>query len=188
MTARESDDAWLPTTSYIVLGLLSFGARLTGYELRQWALGSTRFFWAAPAMSQIYRELDRLEERGMVDRRDESGDHDRARTTFGLTDRGLAELRRWVDDAPFEPPLIRHPAAFRLFLGHVGDRSRLVALLEEHRRWADEVLADLAAVGADLEGDDRFTYPSMVVRWGTTFYGSERRATDDAIGSLDDDR
>jgi len=51
----------LPATGYAVLGLLSFGRELTGYELKQWADGSLRFFYWSPAVSQIYSELKRLE-------------------------------------------------------------------------------------------------------------------------------
>lgn len=175
---------WLPTTAYVVLGLLSFGQRLTGYELRQWALGSTRFFWAAPAMSMIYRELDRLERTELVDRRDESGDAERARTTYGLTDAGLVELRRWIDDAPAEEPVIRHPAAFRLFLGHLADPDKLRARLAAHRDWLDGLLADLDDVRADLAGDDRFPYPAIVADWGAEFFGAERSATDRALDRI----
>ncbi|MEM9746096.1 MAG: PadR family transcriptional regulator [Actinomycetota bacterium] len=179
------DETWLPTTAYVLLGLLSFGQRLTGYELRQWALGSTRFFWAAPAMSQIYRELDRLERGGLVDERDESGDAGRARTTYGITDEGLGELRRWIDDAPSDEPVIRHPAAFRLFLGHLADADKLRARLVAHRDWLDGLLADLDEVRTGLVGDDRFEYPALVADWGLEFFGAERSATDDVIGRID---
>lgn len=170
------------------MGLLSFGTRLTGYELRQWALGSTRFFWAAPAMSQIYREVERLSAAGLVNERDESGDSDRARTTFGLTDAGATELRRWVNEAPFEPPTLRHPTAFRLFLGHVGDRDRLIELLEAQREWADELLADLRVVDADLAGDQRFKFARSVAAWGIEYYGAEVDATGAALDRLLHDR
>jgi hypothetical protein len=56
---------WTPT-GYAVLGLLSFGRELTGYELKQWADDSLGFFYTAPAMSQIYSELERLRGAGLV--------------------------------------------------------------------------------------------------------------------------
>jgi len=56
----------LPTTAWAVLGLLSFGRELSGYELRKWADASIRFFYGSPAMSQIYRELRRLEAVGIL--------------------------------------------------------------------------------------------------------------------------
>jgi DNA-binding PadR family transcriptional regulator len=175
--------SFLPDSSYVVLGLLSFGSRLTGYEIRQWALGSTRFFWSAPAMSQIYRELGRLEASGYVSSRDEAVD-DRARTTYGITRRGRTELSRWVNDAPLEEPEFRHPAALRLFLGHMADRMRLVEILEEHHRWVSDLLADLAEVDAGLAGDPAFEYPSLVAQWGHRFYGGERRATAEIVKAL----
>src|SRR5215211_5539647 len=56
----------VPATGWALLGLLSFGRELTGYELRQWAGNSLRHFYAAPAMSQVYAELDRLEAAGLT--------------------------------------------------------------------------------------------------------------------------
>ncbi len=179
-------DGFLPTSSYVILGLLSFGTRLTGYELRQWAEGSVRFFWASPSMSQIYRELEKLEAAGLVDAVDESGDAERARTTHGITVAGRDELRRWVEDAPYEPPMIRHPAAFRLFCAHGADPAKVRAMLEEHRDWAASLLADLAEVEADLLGDERFEAPARVATWGLRFFGAERRAIGQAIADLAD--
>src|SRR5215211_3241740 len=54
----------VPATGWTLLGLLSFGRELTGYELRRWAGNSLRHFYAAPAMSQVYAELERLEAAG----------------------------------------------------------------------------------------------------------------------------
>ena len=42
----------LPVTSYALLGLLTFGDELTGYELKQRADATLRFYWVSPAMSQ----------------------------------------------------------------------------------------------------------------------------------------
>ena len=63
--------ASLSTTSYALLGLLVFDSEtsehgLTGYELKQRADRTLRFYWVSPAMSQIYTELDRLSGSGYV--------------------------------------------------------------------------------------------------------------------------
>jgi DNA-binding PadR family transcriptional regulator len=72
---RESTSpGFLPGTAYAVLGLLSFGPELSGYELRQLALNSLRFFYWTPAQSQIYRELRRLAGLGYVTGREVSQD------------------------------------------------------------------------------------------------------------------
>ena len=160
--AADVNRDYLPTSSDVVLGLLSFGQRLTGYELRRRALGSTRFFWPAPATSQIYRDLDRLRSAGLVDARDQSGGSERARTTYGLTAAGDRAVRRWVDEAPYEPPTLRLPAAFRLFLGHLANADRPTELLTAHRDWLDRVLTDLADVRAGLPGEERFAHADHV--------------------------
>ena len=56
----------LPATSFALLGLLTFGDELTGYELKQRADMTLRFYWTAPAMSQVYTELSRLLTLGLV--------------------------------------------------------------------------------------------------------------------------
>ena len=51
----------LPSTSYAVLGLLSGGRELSGYDLRKWAANSLQFFYWSPSLSHIYTELRRLD-------------------------------------------------------------------------------------------------------------------------------
>jgi DNA-binding PadR family transcriptional regulator len=176
----------LPPSSYVVLGLLSFAQPLTGYELRQWALGSTRYFWTAPAMSQIYRELERLVADGLV-LVEEAPEGDRARRLHRISTAGEAELRRWVNETPFEPPTIRHPTALRLFLGHLADPPRLRELLEEHRRWAEQVLAEVDRVEAGLaaSGDERWRFPLLVAGWGKAFYGGDAAGAAGALAAAE---
>jgi DNA-binding PadR family transcriptional regulator len=57
-------DAALSPTAYVILGMLGLGAR-TGYDVKGIVDQSTRFFWAA-SYGQIYPELSRLEELGLV--------------------------------------------------------------------------------------------------------------------------
>ena len=60
----------LSTTSYALLGLLVFSGPdapgMTGYELKQRADRTLRFYWVSPAMSQVYSELARLADDGLV--------------------------------------------------------------------------------------------------------------------------
>src|SRR5256885_16262574 len=68
----------LTPTGRVILGMLRLGKR-TGYEIKQIVDVSTRFFWAA-SYGQIYPELKRLEERGLVGSRSEpTGGRARAR-------------------------------------------------------------------------------------------------------------
>src|SRR2546430_17650938 len=54
----------LTPTARVILGFLQLGAR-TGYDIKQQADVSTRFFWGA-SYGQIYPELRRLTDAGLV--------------------------------------------------------------------------------------------------------------------------
>ncbi len=55
----------LTPTGRVILGMIALG-RQTGYDIKQFVDKSTRHFWAA-SYGQIYPELRRLEEQGLVD-------------------------------------------------------------------------------------------------------------------------
>jgi DNA-binding PadR family transcriptional regulator len=183
-SSRAGSVKWLPASSYVVLGLLSFGRDLTGYELKHWAHDSIRFFWSEPSMSQVYRELARLEGLGLVRARDESGEAERPRTTYHLTASGRRALVRWVEEAPVDEPVLQHGPAFRLFLGHLARPERLREVLLEHERRMEALLDDLRRVRAELE-DDPVTWPDAlgVARWGEAIYGADLRGTRRLLGA-----
>src|SRR3954454_13795135 len=75
-----------------VLGMVALGAR-SGYEIRRAAELSLRFFWAL-GPPQIYAELARLEEDGLVTGADETSGR-RRRRVFAVTAAGHAALADW---------------------------------------------------------------------------------------------
>lgn len=168
----------LPVTSYALLGLLTFGDELTGYELKQRADRTLRFYWVAPAMSQVYSELARLTEHDLVSPVGEG-----RRTTYAITDAGREALRTWLEDTPVGSPVFKHPVALRLLIGHLVAPETTVAMIREHLDTLDDQLAALAEVRESLRGSDApgeaFRYPSLVADWGLEHYGQERRSLSD---------
>src|SRR5690348_11142018 len=79
----------LTATGRVILGMLSLGSQ-TGYDIKSFVDKTTRHFWAA-SYGQIYPELRRLEQLGLVRGRPEPTGG-RARTVFELTDAGRAAL------------------------------------------------------------------------------------------------
>lgn len=163
----------MPTTAYAVLGLLSFGTERSGYELRQVALDSLRFFYWTPAQSQIYKELRRLEELGYVRGRAVAQRDRPDKVAYGITDEGLAECRRWLATAPVAPPVFKFDAALRLFFGHLSEPERLAEVVDEHRRYLADLLADLDRVRAALGDEPTSAYPRVLARWGSELYANE---------------
>lgn len=168
----------LPATSYALLGLLTLGDGLTGYELKQRADKTLRFYWVAPAMSQVYSELERLHDRGLVSR-DGAG----RGTAYSLTGRGRETLEAWMGRTPTGFPVLKHPVALRLLLGALLDPAALDDLLASHLEALDRERAALLEVRTSLEGADApgqtFRYPSLVADWGLSYFDHERVVVED---------
>ncbi|HEX6167143.1 MAG TPA: PadR family transcriptional regulator [Acidimicrobiales bacterium] len=163
-------------TGYTLLGLLSFGRELSGYELKRWA-DNLRFFWSAPAMSQVYRELERLAAAGLVIQRSVVREGTRATKVYRLSAAGEQAVRAWLATPP-GPPVLRHPVALRVFFGHLLDPAELRAAIESHRAWCDDMLAQLGEVRSELGDDARWRNAALVAEWGLDYYRGERAAVD----------
>src|SRR3954470_22077348 len=177
----------LPTTSYAVLGLLTFGDELTGYELKQRADNTLRFYWVAPAMSQIYSELARLTNRGLVEPTTSHGEGRRT-TTYRITTGGRAALHGWMDEGRVGFPVLKHTVLLRLLIGHAGEPEGIRAMLEEYVAELAVARADLREVRESLRGADgpgeAFHYPSVVADWGLDYYAADARHTRKALDRL----
>src|SRR3981081_4699581 len=93
----------LTATGRVILGMLALGKH-TGYDIKQFVDKSTRHFWAA-SYGQIYPELRRLEESGLVRGQSEPSGG-RARVVYELTGAGELALHGWLasDDEPVCAP------------------------------------------------------------------------------------
>jgi PadR family transcriptional regulator AphA len=97
--APEPRPPELSPTGRVILGMIVFG-KTTGYEIKQFVDSTTRNFWAA-SYGQIYPELKRLEDQGLVRGRPEPSGA-RPRTVYELTEAGQEALESWLasDDEP----------------------------------------------------------------------------------------
>src|SRR6266581_3792258 len=77
----------------VVLGLLCLGPR-SGYDIKTVVDRSTRFFWAA-SYGQIYPELRRLEDEGLIEGED-APTGGRNRRVYKLTKTGREALVDWL--------------------------------------------------------------------------------------------
>jgi DNA-binding PadR family transcriptional regulator len=181
----------LPVTSYALLGLLTFGDELTGYELKQRADNTLRFYWSSPAMSQVYSELGRLADHHLVEPVSTDEDGGRPTTRYRITRQGHEELRGWMEDEPAGFPVLKHPVALRLLIGHLLDPAGAAQLLRDYLDDLDRQRKDLDDVRESLRGRDGpgepFRYPALVADWGLAYYDSEGRIARDILGRLESD-
>lgn len=131
----------LSATGRVILGMLALG-KTTGYDIKQLVDKSTRHFWAA-SYGQIYPELRRLEEQGLVRGRSEPSGG-RPRTVYELTGAGEAALRGWLE-SPDEPLYeVRDESMLKLFFSDSAPGSRpehLRAMRAVHERKVAELRA-----------------------------------------------
>ncbi|MFE5493031.1 PadR family transcriptional regulator [Streptomyces virginiae] len=184
--ADETNKRTLPTTGWAVLGLLSFGEELSGYDLKKRSDLSLRFFFSSPSFSQIYSELKRLEKAGYATSRRVSHDTGtRDKRVYRITEEGLAAVRDWARQAPVDPPVLKHGPMLRLWLGHLLEPAQMREVLLRQRDYAEDMRLRAAAdAEADAaRGGPAGAYPAVTLKWAERYYASER---DLAAAMLDD--
>jgi DNA-binding PadR family transcriptional regulator len=170
-------------TGYALLGLLSFGRELSGYELQRWAGNTLHYFYAAPAMSQVYAELERLEAAGLTASREVRQGRRRVRV-HRITPAGEVALTAWLRTA-VDPPQLKHHLLLRVLLGHLVDPEDLRGAVERHVRWCDEELRNLEALVDDLGDDPAWANARLVAAWGVEHHRADRSAARRLLRALD---
>lgn len=173
----------LTATGRVILGMIARG-RQTGYEIKQVVDRSTRHFWAA-SYGQIYPELRRLEEQGLV-RGASDPRGGRARTVYELTPAGEEALSGWLEPAPDPMFEVRDEGMLKLFFSDLGTPEQRIenlrAMRESHRRTVAQ-LEELAAKVGHMSTGPRMTHElglslhRWVVDWCEQ---AERRLRDEA--------
>ncbi|MBM0125261.1 helix-turn-helix transcriptional regulator [Pimelobacter simplex] len=183
-----SDDATpsLPPTGWAVLGLLSFGEELSGYDLKRWADWSLKFFYWSPSFSQIYGELRRLEKLGLASSRIENRDDVRGKRMYRITDAGQAALRDWAAGDHVDPVVLKHGVMLRLWLGHISDPDRLRTVLAEHRDQSERMRVRAEADREGASAEPGWAFPELVLRWSERYYADERDRAELMLAELDD--
>ena len=112
---------------HALLGLLTY-TPMTGYDLKRVFDSSVHFIWNAE-LSQIYPTLKNMESEGLLEMRVEPQEDRPNRKVYSVTERGQAELQRWLLE-PAEPALMRDAFLVKVFFG-----SRLPpGIIAEHLR------------------------------------------------------
>jgi PadR family transcriptional regulator AphA len=150
-------------TGYVILGMLALGAR-TGYDVKSIVDRSTRFFWAA-SYGQIYPELRRLEDAGLI-QGESSPTGGRKRREYTLTDPGQAELVRWLGGAA-QMPELRDESLLKLFFADALPVEEALGQLRQRRTGHEEFLELLREIES-RPGDDP-PFVDLVLRYGIAY-------------------
>jgi PadR family transcriptional regulator AphA len=145
----------------VILGALSLGPK-SGYEIKQLVDKATRFFWAA-SYGQIYPELRRLRERGLIEG-EESANGGRRRVVFSLTPAGRDALRDWLlePEAGYE---LRDEGLLKLFFADALDLAETLALIRSFRAQRQDVLDRLREIERTVDRP-HLGSPALVLDYG----------------------
>ena len=150
--------------TWAVLGLLAWGPR-SGYDIKRTVDRSIRHFWAA-SYGQIYPELKRLEQEGLIEGEDASNGN-RGRRVYRLTEAGQEALRDWLT-GPNLTIELRDESLLRLFFADNLPREEAYWLLEGRKRGHEQYLEILHEIAA-LPGGKDPDFVDLVLRWGIDF-------------------
>lgn len=139
-----ADNALTPT-GRVILGMVGLG-KTTGYDIKQLVDHSTRFFWAA-SYGQIYPELRRLEQAGLLSSRGEPTG-DRLRTVYELTDAGRRALEEWLGSDVNLVGELRDEGMLKLFFSDLAGPERQRQIVGQMLEALERKLAQLSALQA----------------------------------------
>jgi PadR family transcriptional regulator AphA len=148
----------LSPTAYVILGLLAWWP-MSGYDVKSTVERGTRFFWAA-SYGQIYPELRRLADAGLIEATGEPGGG-RRRTVYRVTDEGLAALRDWLARPP-QTYELRDEGLLKLFFADAAPAGA-AATLEAKRAHHAAKLEELRTIEAREQPSG---FSALVLRYG----------------------
>lgn len=172
-------------TELAVLGLLAWAGESSGYELNRRAERSVGFIWA-PARSQLYAVLKRLDAAGLVEGRRVAQADRPAKRLFSLSDAGRETLAAWLGRVEPIEPEDRDGVLLKLFFAAHGDPEATRAQLLDWRARVEERLATYRGIESSFEGEDGpdATARLQTLRLGMGLMEASRAWADETLATL----
>lgn len=177
-----SAQAKLSTTSYAVLGLLTFGPR-SGYDLMKLAQGSIGYFWT-PAKSHVYAELRRLTGLGLALEAHVEQAQRPDKRIYSITSEGEGALRQWLEESEVVTEPIKSVFTLKVFFGALMPRATLVAQVQQMQQLARARHDELLAIEELIKDDETFFYPYLTLKQGLVHTEAEVRWTEQVLEEL----
>lgn len=154
----------LPTTSYVVLGLVSLRPA-SGYELAAFADRSVAQMWPI-AKSQVYGELARLEERAYVRGTGIAQDKRPNKRVYALTESGVTALDAWLREPAYTSERWRNCFLVKVFFANRMETGGLEELIRRYRAEAEPRRDRLAEIADQLEENSGSVYRRSTALFG----------------------
>jgi DNA-binding PadR family transcriptional regulator len=139
--------------------------RRTGYDIKAFVDKTTRYFWAA-SYGQIYPELKRLEDQGLVRGRSEPSGG-RPRTVYELTEAGAAALRQWLESDEETLYELRDEGMLKLFFSDSMPEGQM-EIVRAMRARQERALAHLRSIEPHARKGPKGSYLTLQLGIGLT--------------------
>lgn len=137
----------------------------SGYDLAKGFDASVANFWMATPQ-QLYRELDRLADDGLIRARIVHQQRRPNKRMFSLTEAGYEAIRQFTATAP-KPSVIRDELAVKVLATDAGDTRAVRDFMVERLQWAQAKLQRYQRMRARmLDGRDEEEYLAQTDRVG----------------------
>jgi hypothetical protein len=170
----------LNPTAACILGLLEMGPvpgterdagpdAMTGWQINDTAQRSLSRIWHV-TRSQIYAELGRLADAGLVEDTGKGGP--RSSRPLRITEKGRGAFRRWLESWASSDPRddqLRSPLLLTMFFGTFLPAATLRRVLEEYRPRYQRQADQLSRMFGALEGTQQHLPPAEVLRRGIAY-------------------
>lgn len=127
-----------------ILGFLSQWPETTGYDLKKEFDTHMRLFWFTH-LSQIYPELNKLEEQGLVQSQTVKQDAKPDKKTYTITKQGMAELVSWLQKPPAAPK-VKDAFLMQAFFADKVPFDEVIFLIRSYQKKREERLQSMKGV------------------------------------------
>ncbi|MBD2428382.1 PadR family transcriptional regulator [Phormidium sp. FACHB-1136] len=166
----------------------------SGYDLAKRFDGSVGFFWHA-SHQQIYRELTKLEEQGLITAEVIAQTSRPDKKQFHVTPAGTEFLQTWIAQ-PAKGSPIKDELLVKLFVGYLVSPATLITTLQQERTQHAATLADYQSIEQQYFADPDAISPTgqfqyLTLRNGIHYETAWLTWCDEALailGTMDEDR
>jgi len=177
------------TLGFIIIGLLSIKP-MTGYDLKTFFDRSINFFWSAE-LSQIYRELSKLEKQGYVSSKIEQQEGRPDKKIYTITEDGERAFLEWLRDFPGNlSPSPRNEFLVRIFFSSRIPGDELIYQLTKYIKHQQEELKTYRETEKQINElmeagrNGELFYQKLTLRRGLFFVQSEIEWAKECIEEL----
>ena len=156
----------LPTSSYVILGLIALYGPQTPYELKKLVDEAIGYFWDFPR-AQLYLDPERLVGLGFL--REEREAEGRRRRFYHITEKGREVVEAWMREKTPVPVELRDMGLLKLYFGDLTNAQTLSAMAKEQATMHRQRLQEYEAIVRTITPLSNATFALATLRMGMRY-------------------